>query len=42
MRPLKHKTAFGRGADFVLNKGTKVVKSKKKEQSKKACRKKDW
>jgi len=41
-KPLKHKTAYGRGASFVLNKGTKVAPSKKKEQNKKACRRKDW
>tara|TARA_R100000426_G_scaffold2942_1_gene5013 strand:+ start:424 stop:555 length:132 start_codon:yes stop_codon:yes gene_type:complete len=41
-KPLKNKAAFGRGPAFVLNKGTKVVPSKKKEQNKKACRGRDW
>jgi len=39
-KPLKNKTAYGRGASFVLNKGTKVIRSKKKEANKKACRRK--
>lgn len=31
-----------RGAKFVLGMGTKVVPDKKKEQSKKSCRKRDF
>ena len=42
MKKMKNKTAFGRGASFVLNKGTKIVPDKKKRKNKKACRKKDW
>ena len=41
-KPMKNKTAFGRGASFVLNKGTKVVQDKRKKANKNACRKKDW
>jgi len=42
MKKMKNKAAFGRGAGFVLNKGTKIVPNKKKKEDKKACRKKDW
>jgi len=42
MKKMKNKAAFGRGASFVLNKGTKIVADKKKKADKKACRKRDW
>ena len=29
---------YGRGAAFVLGKGTKVIKSRKREASRRACR----
>lgn len=41
-KPLKNKMAYGRGASFVLNKGTKVFVDKKKKGNKSACRKKNW
>lgn len=38
MKKMKNKAAFRRGASFVLNKGTKVVPNKKRQQNKKHCR----
>jgi hypothetical protein len=38
---MKNQGSFKRGAKFVLGLGTKIIKDKKKEWSKKFCRDKD-